>query len=352
MDTVSNTRGEIMIESLRVLNLQSEDQIRKLKAFLNTFDLTLDVIDYAIVAEIGQTIIGSCCKHKNILKCFAIDPKYQGLGLTQKLLTEAAYQAFEKGYYHTFIFSKPSNAQIFLSLGYKEIMTTKEVIFMEKGSSFISDYIQNLDNKYNLSSTRNGAIVMNCNPFTLGHQYLIETAAKQVDRLVVFAVEEDVSTFPFEDRLQLMISGTQHLSNVLVLPSSFYIISQATFPNYFLRDKEHAFSTYARLDLSIFGYWFSKLNIKIRFVGEEPLDPMTDMYNQTMMEILPQFDIQLKIIPRKENEFGIISASKVRALLKEDRWDEVAQFVPKTTYDYLLNADEVIAKLKKFDSQH
>jgi [citrate (pro-3S)-lyase] ligase len=198
----------------------------------------------------------------------------------------------------------------------------------------------------------NGAIVMNCNPFTLGHQYLIETASKQVDRLIIFAVEEDASTFPFKDRFELMIQGTKHLDNVLVLPSSFYIISQATFPNYFLRDKEHAFTTYARLDLSIFGYWFSQLNIKIRFVGEEPLDPMTDMYNQTMMEVLPKYGMQLKIIPRKENDSGVISASKVRALLKEDRWEEVAKFVPKTTYDYLLRADEIIAKLKKYDSQH
>jgi [citrate (pro-3S)-lyase] ligase len=113
MDTVSNTRGEIMIESLRVLNLQSEDQLKKLKAFLNNFELTLDAIDYAIVAEIGQVIIGSCCKNKNILKCFAVDPNHQGLGLTQKLLTEVAYKAFEQGYYHTFIFSKPANAEIF-----------------------------------------------------------------------------------------------------------------------------------------------------------------------------------------------------------------------------------------------
>jgi [citrate (pro-3S)-lyase] ligase len=352
MDTVSNTRGEIMIESLRVLNLNSEEQIKKLKGFLNTFDLTLDAIDYAIVAEAGQTIIGSCCKLKNILKCFAIDPNHQGIGLTQKLLTEVAYKAFEQGYYHTFIFSKPANAEIFLSLGYKEIMTTDEVILMEKGSSTISDYISGLNKKYDLQSTVNGAIVMNCNPFTLGHQYLIETAAKQVDRLIIFAVEEDASTFPFKDRFELMIAGTSHLDNVLVLPSSFYIISQATFPNYFLRDREHAFSTYARLDLSIFGHWFSKLNIKIRFVGEEPLDPMTDMYNQTMMEVLPQFGLELKIIARKENDSGVISASKVRALLKQDRWDEVAKFVPKTTYDYLLKADAIIANLKKHDKQH
>ena len=341
-----------MIESLRVLNLQSDEQLKKLKSFLNDFNLTLDAIDYAIVAEIGQTIIGSCCKHRNILKCFAIRSEYQGLGLTQKLLTEVAYKAFEQGYYHTFIFSKPSNSEIFLSLGYKEIMTTDEVILMEKGNTSIKDYISDIERKYSLGSTMNGAIVMNCNPFTLGHQYLIETASKQVDRLIIFAVEEDASTFPFKDRFELMIQGTKHLDNVLVLPSSFYIISQATFPNYFLRDKEHAFTTYARLDLSIFGYWFSQLNVKIRFVGEEPLDPMTDMYNQTMMEVLPKYGMQLKIIPRKENDSGVISASKVRALLKEDRWEEVAKFVPKTTYDYLLRADEIIAKLKKYDSQH
>ena len=49
-----------------------------------------------------------------------------------------------------------------------------------------------------------GALVMNCNPFTLGHQYLVEYAASKVAKLYLFVVEEDKSEFPFADRIELV----------------------------------------------------------------------------------------------------------------------------------------------------
>lgn len=52
-----------------------------------------------------------------------------------------------------------------------------------------------------------GSIVMNCNPFTLGHRYLIEYASKYVDYLYIFVVEEDKSFFPFSDRIDLIKKG-------------------------------------------------------------------------------------------------------------------------------------------------
>lgn len=61
-----------------------------------------------------------------------------------------------------------------------------------------------------------GSIVMNCNPFTLGHRYLVEEASRQSDLLYIFVVEEDKSDFPFEDRFNMVKAGGQ---NCLMLKS-------------------------------------------------------------------------------------------------------------------------------------
>jgi len=341
-----------MNEQIEILNLSSNRQIQALETFLMRFSLSLDSIDFAVVIKNQQQIIGSCCKFKNVIKCFAIDPLFQNTGLSQKLLTEVTYQIFQQGYTHTFVFTRLDKKDIFESLGYSTVIQAEQVVLLEKGHVTIQQTIANIDKQYDCSRYENGAIVVNCNPFTYGHQYLIETAAQQVEQLLVFVVQEDASTFPFSDRFILVKEGTKHITNVKVIPSTDYIISHATFPNYFIRDKEHSFHIYAMLDLSIFGHWYGQLNIKQRFVGEEPLDPMTSLYNETMKEVLPQFNMKLTIIERKSNALGIISASKVRELLKKDQWDEVAHYVPDCTFRYLRKSTHIIEKLKKNDSQH
>lgn len=182
-----------------------------------------------------------------------------------------------------------------------------------------------------------GAIVMNCNPFTLGHQYLIEHAASEVDYLYIFVVEEDKSFFKFEDRIALVKSGTEYLKNVKVLPSGEFIISSNTFSEYF--DKANLKGTVVdtSLDVETFAQHIAPtLDISVRFVGEEPLDPITNQYNQSMREILPKYGIELREIRRKEMGDKVISASRVRKCLEEKKWDEIAKLVPKTTYDFLI----------------
>lgn len=184
----------------------------------------------------------------------------------------------------------------------------------------------------------NGAIVMNCNPFTLGHQYLVEYASKMVDYLYIFVVEEDKSYFKFEDRIKLVQLGTAHLNNVKVLPSGKFIISSNTFSEYF--DKANLKETIidTSLDVTIFAEQIAPvLDISVRFVGEEPLDPITSQYNMSMKEILPRYGIELREIPRKEFGEGVISASRVRKCLEESKWDEIEKLVPKTTYDFLIS---------------
>lgn len=181
-----------------------------------------------------------------------------------------------------------------------------------------------------------GSIVMNCNPFTLGHQYLIGYAAERVDYLYVFVVEEDKSYFKFEDRIELVKAGTAHLRNVKVLPSGQFIISSTTFSEYFDKANLKGTTIDTSLDVETFGSQIAPcLNISVRFVGEEPLDPITAQYNQSMKDILPKYGIEVCEIPRKEDEVGVISASRVRKCLEENKWDEIKKLVPETTYLFL-----------------
>ena len=68
------------------------------------------------------------------------------------------------------------------------------------------------------------AIVMNANPFTLGHLHLVEKASKENDILHLFIVSEDKSIIPFNERKQLIMEGTSHLKNIIYYISRFWTI--------------------------------------------------------------------------------------------------------------------------------
>lgn len=192
---------------------------------------------------------------------------------------------------------------------------------------------------------RVGAIVMNCNPFTLGHRYLIETASSQCDKLYIFVVEEDKSVFPFEDRLKLVMEGVKDLDNVTVLHSGNFIISALTFPGYFNKSVDNNVSVDTSDDLTLFAKYIAPtLGINIRFAGEEPIDYITRQYNETMEELLPKHGIEFIEIPRKTMGDSVISASRVRKLLLEDNFDEIAEIVPETTLEYLKKNKEMILR--------
>jgi [citrate (pro-3S)-lyase] ligase len=203
----------------------------------------------------------------------------------------------------------------------------------------IQDYTDGILKEYPLPSADAvcGSIVMNCNPFTKGHRYLIEHAAKQVDRLYVFVVEEDKSFFKFSDRLEMVKQGAADLENVVVVPSGKFMISALTFPEYFMKDyvKEKNFDV--TMDLEIFcKYIAAPLNIKKRFAGEEPFDPVTSNYNENMRKILPQYGMEFYEIPRLtiDNE-RVINATEVRRLLKEGDFEAIREYVPETTLQIL-----------------
>lgn len=184
-------------------------------------------------------------------------------------------------------------------------------------------------------SGRNGAIVMNCNPFTNGHRYLIEQASKQVDNLYIFVVEEDKSEFKFADRINLVKLGTASLENVTVLSSGKYVISAQTLPGYFDKKNLGKIDLNAQNDLEYFLSIAQYFGITVRFAGEEPIDMFTNQYNVNMKQILPKYGVEFVEIPRKQTGDMVISASAVRKAMHEGNWELVKELVPPTTYEFL-----------------
>lgn len=212
----------------------------------------------------------------------------------------------------------------------------------------VKKYISNLEivrkHPY-IVKQNNAAIVMNANPFSKGHLFLVEEAARKCDILFVFVLEEDKSFFSFNDRIAMVKRGTKHISNVVVIPSGKFIISQQTFPGYFRKEKycnEQKQGITIKMDPSvdvrIFGKYIAKsLGIKKRFVGDEKSDMVTEEYNNALNTLLPMYDVQVYIIKRKtlENEIAI-SASLVRKALSSRDWKTICKLVPKSTFEYIL----------------
>jgi [citrate (pro-3S)-lyase] ligase len=183
-----------------------------------------------------------------------------------------------------------------------------------------------------------GAIVMNCNPFTNGHRYLIEHCSRKVAHLVIFIVEEDKSVFPFTDRIRLVQQGTIDLKNVTVCPSGSFIISSMTFPEYSKKGELQERTIDPSYDVRLFASEIAPaLGITVRFAGDEPLDNITRQYNDTMAQILPDYGIDFEVVSRLESDGEVISASRVRKLLETLNFDEIAKIVPQTTLEYLVN---------------
>ena len=277
---------------------------------------------------------GSC--FFNTLRCFAVDSKHQGEGLLAEILSHLINIQFQRGNTHLFLYTKPSTASLFASLGFYEITRiNNSLVFMENRRNGFSEYINHFKNvrKTGLSA----AVVMNANPFTLGHQYLIEEASLKCDALHVFVLSEDISLIPFSVRKKLVIEGCSHLNNVYIHDSGPYIISNATFPSYFLKNEASVIANHAHLDISVFARIAASMNISDRFVGDEPNSIVTDIYNSLLVKELPEYGITCHVIPRKKLNDTVISASSVRLCLKNNDFNAMKKLVPDTTYNYFIS---------------
>lgn len=293
-------------------------------------------VDYTVGLYDRNKLVATGSTYQNIIKLVAVDPEYQSENLLTKIVMALSSKLHDEGIIHFFLYTKPCVAVSFASLGFKEIIRTDTILFMEQGSPDFADYLALLESRKR-DADHAGAIVMNANPFTKGHLYLVETAAAQVDVLYLFVLSDDRSEFSTAERLKLVEAGTQHLPNVVILPTRDYQVSSATFPSYFLKDQavEGIARVQAVLDATLFKERIAPaLQIKTRFVGEEPLSPVTEVYNESMRKIFSD-TLALTVVPRIELDGQVISATRVRKALKEDDFQTIKKLVPPTTYIYL-----------------
>lgn len=313
-----------MIEYRQVMKFEKKN----IEKFLKGFDINYEKdVDYTIAAFDGDKIVGTGSAAGRVLKCFAIDETYQGMGITNAIITRLIDYQYERGESHLFIFTKPKNIKIFSDFGFSLVEETEDVALLDNKIEKLYELLKNMED-----DRESGAIVINANPMTKGHLYLIETARKMTDLLHVFMVEEDGSTFPYEFRYKIVAEEVSKFDNVILHRGNDYIISKNTFPTYFYKDEKTVLKAYSELDTKIFGNYFAKaLNIKKRFVGTEDKDLVTKNYNDTMKKILPQYGVELVEIPRIESGGQVISASHVRKLLKERNFEEAYKYLPEAT---------------------
>ena len=309
-----------------------------------TRDANLDYIS-AMLDEDGEVIATGSC-FGNTLRCFAVSSDHQGEGLLNEIVSHLMEYQLGRGNSHLFLYTKVKAARFFESLGFYEIARVEgTLVFMENRRNGFPNYLKALE-----KTARPGvsaAIVMNANPFTLGHRYLVETAGKQCDTLHVFVLSEDASLVPFAVRRQLVLNGTADIPNVSCYETGPYMISSATFPSYFLRDEREAIIRHAQLDARLFIRIGAALGLSARCVGEEPSSLVTGIYNDVLAKCLPEAGIACVVIPRLELNGMAVSASTVRQLIHDGRLADIRPLVPQCTWDYFNSpeAQPVIARM-------
>ena len=316
---------------------------KEVEAFLRENGLRTEELDhyYACTSPDGSILAGAGIK-ADIIKCVAVAPSARSEGFMLPLLSRVVSDAAAKGVLNLKVFTKPENQEIFESIGFKVLASAPKAILMENGRG-LEKYCEYLYCQRKPNARKCGVIVMNANPFTLGHKYLIDKALEQVDHLFVIPVKEDASAFPYSERLAMIRSANAspaHAdSRITVLEGSDYCISAATFPTYFLKDLSDAAETQMTLDIDLFErHIMPALGATVRFVGSEPLDPLTARYNALMHNAV--------VIPRLE----AISASRVRAAIEAGDYASAAALCPSTTHPYLLAALAERALMMELDT--
>ena len=325
----------------------------KVARFLEDNGIRPEVLDsyYALQSSDGSLIAGAGLAG-DVVKCVAVCSALRSEGLLTPLLSHLVSQAAAKGILNLKVFTKPEYRAVFESLGFKLLASAPLAILMENGRG-LEEYC-----KYLSQFKASGVIVMNANPFTLGHKYLVERAAAlcsdgsaslaspvagtscptAIGHLVIIPVREDLSDFPYSERFEMIRRACQGLATVV--DGSAYQISAATFPTYFLKDLSDAADTQMRLDIDLFGRWIAPaLGASVRFVGSEPEDELTARYNALMKEMLPSYGVKVVQIPRLESpEGGIISASQVREALAAGQFARAASLAAESSRPFVMGA--------------
>lgn len=317
--------------------IRSLSPVRDKSAFLPLLDAggirLADDLDALLGVYVDDALVGCAGRRGNVIECAAVSPEARGEGLLGTLVSRLLTDIRGEGYDGAFVFTKPAASAQFVSLGFYELARADEAVLLYSRRDGPARFAASLPRA---AGAPVGCIVMNANPFTNGHRYLVEQAAAQCGALYVFVVEHDASRFPFADRLRLVRAGTADIGTATVVSGGPFIISAATFPSYFLKRASDASRVHAQLDAALFASSLAPaLSITKRFVGSEPIDALTRQYNEALLAELPPRGVAVTVVERLVKGGAPVSASRVRALFAEGRIDELVSLVPPTTLQYL-----------------
>lgn len=337
------------------LNPAIPRQRRRIEQFLDDNGLRLDDVDYyaTLVDETTDEIVAGGGLKGGVIKCVAVADGHKGEAVANQIVSHLIAQANADGHQCVKLFTKPQNQRMFESMSFRLLAEAPKAILMETGIGGIKRYSEELESEkekvkseksngklhHNNTSPQHpimplsGIIIMNCNPFTLGHRYLIEQTAQQVDTLYILVVREDCSMFGYDERKAMIVRGVAHINNVVVCDGSEYSISATTFPTYFLKSLSDASDTQMTLDIDLYRRHIAPaLGATVRFVGTEPDDPLTRRYNELMKSMLPD----VREVARLEKNGVAVSASRVRKAIVENHLALAARLVPPTTVPYIV----------------
>lgn len=337
------------------LNPSIPRQRRRIEQFLGDNGLRLDDVDYyaALVDETTDEIVAGGGLKGGVIKCVAVADGHKGEAVANQIVSHLIAQANADGHQCVKLFTKPQNRQMFESMSFRLLAEAPKAILMETGIGGIKRYCEELESEkgkvkseksncelHHLTPStpqpimpQSGIIIMNCNPFTLGHRYLIEQAAQQVQTLYILVVREDCSMFGYDERKAMIVRGVAHIDNVVVCDGSEYSISATTFPTYFLKSLSDASDTQMTLDIDLYRRHIAPaLGATVRFVGTEPDDPLTRRYNELMKSMLPD----VREVARLQQGGVAVSASRVRKAIVENHLALAARLVPPTTVPYIV----------------
>ncbi len=336
------------------LNPAIPRQRRRIEQFLGDNGLRLDDVDYyaTLVDETTDEIVAGGGLKGGVIKCVAVADGHKGEAVANQIVSHLIAQANADGHQCVKLFTKPQNQRMFESMSFRLLAEAPKAILMETGIGGIKRYSEELKSeKGKVKSEKSngklhhlnpspqqpimppsGIIIMNCNPFTLGHRYLIEQAAQQVETLYILVVREDCSMFGYDERKAMIVRGVAHINNVVVCDGSEYSISATTFPTYFLKSLSDASDTQMTLDIDLYRRHIAPaLGATVRFVGTEPDDPLTRRYNELMKSMLPD----VREVARLQQSGVAVSASRVRKAIVENHLALAARLVPPTTVPYI-----------------
>lgn len=341
---------------VREINIHIKRNFNKWRRFLEKTGITefspreTSQVERTFVWEKDGEIMATGSIAGDVLKYIAVCSKVKGHGETfNQLVSKLVNEAATMGRFHLFVFTKPQYVQSFGYVGFHVLAQVDDGAILEAGTPDVHDYINGLPHFNDQGRGRVAGIVMNANPFTNGHRYLVEQASRENDHVYVFVVSQEASLFSFAERFQLVKAGCADLDNVTVAPGDHYMVSYATFPAYFLKDNQDVAHFQAALDVQLFKQQIAgPLNITRRYVGSEPFSKTTDIYNQELTRVLPP-DVEVKVVDRASNaDQDVISATKVRAAIANDQLAVVQNYVPQTTLSFIQdNWSDLRARIKE-----